>query len=550
MSGAPDPAAAGALDEARAGAEAAAREEPPVRVNPRGRWVTTPEGERIFLLDPPRPAAPVPQPRPAPPSAAAPARTADAPPAPPASAAPPRSAHATPAPAATPATAPTAWSSEDAEEGDAFPELQGEGLQEIIAHVPALAVRWGAGVIAAVVAALIVLSAVVRYPEVVRGSATITTPTPPVRVAAASGGEIQELPAADNQQVRAGEVVAVLRSSARWRDVRWVHAALDGAAPGAAVAAPGRALQLGDVQGAWDQYQDAVAQYGAWASDPYVQARLEGMRAQVGDQRRLGVESERRVELMEREGALADRDAERSRELVTRQLLSPSEAERTEATALSKRQSLASARGDVVGQRLRVSELEGQILEMEQSRRTDRSRLQLDVQKAWSALAEAVRLWETRYLLVAPIAGRVSHFRTLSAGQYLNPGEPVLALVPAGGEASSTVLVADASAGRVRPGQTVLISFASFPATEFGKVEARVRAVALVPAPPAAGDQKGAPTYRVALELPRGLRTSSGRTLPLRQEMTGDAEIVTDDLTVLQRLLAQVRGASTPGGAQ
>jgi len=518
MSGAPDPIAPGAVDAAASPTPPDA--EPPLRVNPRGRWVTTPEGERIFLLDPPRPAAPTPRGRPAP----------------------------APAPAPAAAVRTGAAGGED-EDGDTFPELQGEGLQEIIAHVPALAVRWGAGVIAAVVASLIVLSAVVRYPEVVRGSAIITTPTPPVRVAAASGGEIQELPAADNQQVPAGEVVAVLRSSARWRDVLWVHGALDGAGSGATLAAPARPLLLGDVQGAWNQYQDAVAQYGAWASDPYVQARLEGMRTRVDDQRRLGDESQRRVALAERETALADRDAERSRELVVRQLLSPSEAERAEATALSKRQALASARAEVMGQRLHVSELEGQILEMEQSRRTERSRLQLDVQKAWSALAEAVRLWETRYLLVAPIAGRVSHFRTLSPGQYLNPGEPVLALVPAGGNASSTVLVADAAAGRVRPGQTVLISFASFPATEFGKVEARVRSVALVPAQPAAGDQEGAPTYRVALELPHGLRTSSGRTLPLRQEMVGDAEIVTDDLTVLQRLLAQLRG-STTGGAK
>jgi len=507
-----------------------AADEPPMRVNPRGRWVTTPEGERIFLLDPVRPAAPPPP------------RSAPQPPAQQAAPAAVTPAAVTPAVVA-PAPARVAPAPGDVDE--ALLELQGEGLHEIIAHEPSLAVRWGAGVIAAVVAALLLLAAVVRYPEVVNGTATLTTPTPPVRVAAGAGGDILELPAGDNQRVAAGQVLAVLRSSARWRDVRAVRTLLE---RGAGAAVPAQPLVLGDVQAAWDQYRDAVAQQGDWASDPYAQARLVGMRRQVEDQRRLAAESARRVELLEREAVLADRDAGRSRELVARQYLSPSEAERTEATALAKRQALASARGDVLSQRLRVTELEGQILQLEQGRRTDGSRLGLDVQKSRSALAEAVRQWETRYLLVSPIAGRVSYFRTLSAGQYVNAGEPVLAVVPPGGEAWGTVLVADAGAGRVRPGQRVLIGFGSFPATEYGKVEGRVRAISLVPTQPAAGDKKSTPAYRVTLSLPHGLRTTTGRTLPLRQEMEGDAEIVTDDMTVLRRLLAQLRGASPGGG--
>ena len=51
MSGSPDPAVP-APDAAVPPAD-----DPPIRVNPPGRWVTTPDGERIYLLDPPRPAA-------------------------------------------------------------------------------------------------------------------------------------------------------------------------------------------------------------------------------------------------------------------------------------------------------------------------------------------------------------------------------------------------------------------------------------------------------------------------------------------------------------
>jgi HlyD family secretion protein len=483
--------------------------EPPLRVNPPGRWVVTPEGERIYLVDPP-PRAPAPL-------AAAPAAPAAA----------------APDPAAL-----------EAELAAALPELPDEGLQEIIAHVPALAVRWGAGVIAAVMACLLLLAGVVRYPEVVPGQATVTTPTPPVRVAAGAGGDIQELLAADDQQVQAGDVVAVLRSSARWRDVRWVRAHLerpDAAAAGPDAAAAGRPLLLGEVQQPWGQWLQSAAQYRAWASDPFVRARVNGLRSQMDFQQRLGEQAGRRAGLLAAEAALAEREAQRGRELVARELLSRAEAEQSEAAALSRQQALIAARAEVVTQGLRVEELEGRILEMEQGRRGEETRLRLEVQQAFSTLAEAVREWETRYLLVAPVTGHVSYVRTLSPGEYVTAGEPVLALVPGGGAPSGTVRIDGAAAGRVRPGQRVLLSFEGFPVTEFGKVEARVQRVSLVPARPAPGVEGGA-WYRVTVTFPRGLRTTSGRALALRQEMSGSAEIVTDDLTVLQRLMAQFRG--------
>lgn len=338
-------------------------------------------------------------------------------------------------------------------------------------------------------------------------------------------------------------MVAALRSAARWRDVRWVRAHLE--RPGADIfgsgqAAAGRPLLLGEVQQPWGRWLQSSAQYRAWASDPFVQARATGLRSQIDFQRRLGEQAERRAELLSRETALAEREAQRGRELVARGLLSRAEGEHAEASVLSRQQALAAARGEVVTQGLRMEELEGRILEIEQGRRGEEARLRLEVQQAFSTLAEAVREWETRYLLVAPVSGHVSYLRTLSSGEYVAAGEPVLALVPGGGVPSGTVRVAGAGAGRVRPGQRVLVSFEGFPVTEFGKVEARVQRVSLLPAPPAPGVE-GTATYRVTVTFPRGLRTSSGHALELRQEMSGSAEIVTDDLTVLRRLMAQIR---------
>ncbi len=47
-------------------------------------------------------------------------------------------------------------------------------------------------------------------------------------------------------------------------------------------------------------------------------------------------------------------------------------------------------------------------------------------------------------------------------------------------------------------------------------------------------------SYLVTLALPQGLTTTYDRRLPLQQEMSGTAEIITEDKRILERVLEQV----------
>lgn len=47
--------------------------------------------------------------------------------------------------------------------------------------------------------------------------------------------------------------------------------------------------------------------------------------------------------------------------------------------------------------------------------------------------------------------------------------------------------------------------------------------------------------YVIDIELPNGLRTNYGKELPLSREMKGTAEIVTEDLRLIERLLAPIK---------
>jgi hypothetical protein len=59
-------------------------------------------------------------------------------------------------------------------------------------------------------------------------------------------------------------------------------------------------------------------------------------------------------------------------------------------------------------------------------------------------------------------------------------------------------------------------------------IEGRVERIAQIPS----GGE-----YAIEVALPKGLTTTYNKTLPLNEELSGEADIIVDDITLLQRIL-------------
>jgi hypothetical protein len=118
--------------------------------------------------------------------------------------------------------------------------------------------------------------------------------------------------------------------------------------------------------------------------------------------------------------------------------------------------------------------------------------------------------------------------------QYVESGATVFVVAPK--EESlpvGTALLPLQGSGKVKAGQRVNLRLNNYPDQEFGYVRGEVRSVS--PLPTAEG------MYVVDIALPDGLTTNYGKMLPLTREMKGSAEIITDDLRLLERLIMPLR---------
>jgi membrane fusion protein len=123
----------------------------------------------------------------------------------------------------------------------------------------------------------------------------------------------------------------------------------------------------------------------------------------------------------------------------------------------------------------------------------------------------------------APIAGAVGVL-FVHAGQAVQAGQPLLALMPASSQLEAHLAVPGAAVGFIAPGDEVLLRYAAYPYQKFGQHRGRVARISRNAL--AAGEGGGEPTYRVVVALERQSVRAAGMQRPLRPGLVLEADIL------------------------
>jgi hypothetical protein len=154
--------------------------------------------------------------------------------------------------------------------------------------------------------------------------------------------------------------------------------------------------------------------------------------------------------------------------------------------------------------------------------------------QSYNQLKKAVKEWELKYVLKSNIDGRVSFLNYWNNNQSVNSGDLVFTVLP--NDASNYIAklqTPSKNSGKIRIGQMVNLSLNDYPEYEFGVIKGTVSQIS------ATSDQEG--IYIVNVSIPKELISSFGKPIIFKQEMKGKADIITEDLRLLERLFYQFR---------
>jgi multidrug resistance efflux pump len=397
-------------------------------------------------------------------------------------------------------------------------------------------IRWGSVVVLLILVSLFFVSWLVKYPDVISTPIVITTTIPPEKLVAKVTGKIEVILVNDRATILKNTPLAVIENSANYNDVFLLKSIVDtinidkNKFPFEKL----KSSQLGEIESLFALFQkESIADDLNTKLQPY---KVEGTAQNyetIQLQERLNL-LESQKDINQSELALQKIDLDRYETLYKKGIIATQEIEKQRLIYLQSQKNYKGILSSISSLKSSLNELKKNSKTTQINENKENVNLERNVIQSFYQLKKAIKDWELNYVLRSSIDGKVSYLQLWAANQTVNAGDNVFAVIPTNESGYLGKVKAQAqNSGKIKIGQTVNIRLANYPDREFGIVTGTIKAISLTP------DKDG--NLLIDVSLPNGLKTSYKKQIVFQQEMTGSADIVTEDLRLLERLLYQFR---------
>ena len=416
-------------------------------------------------------------------------------------------------------------------------ELRSESVQDILTRPPHWMIRWGNTIIFIILLMILLMSYFIKYPEFVPAPIIVTSQNPPEKLLTRTNSKIEKIFIKDHQEVKKGDVLMILQSTANYNDVLKLKKIVDSISPNQILNFPlseTSKYKLGDLQSDYNSFAKAFQDERLFSRlKPYAPEDIATSQSLSESRGRIAT-LQQQLNLENAKFDLTKKNYERSQQLFNQGVIAKMELENERIKYLQAQQNVKSIM-------LSISQLEESLNNLNKTKsgvaiNSEKDKINYSSQtlQLFEQLRKSLKQWEQNYLIISSTNGTVSFQQFLGENQFVKTDEEVLSILPTNKEALvGRMSIPSVNSGKVISGQKVLIKLDNYRYQEFGIVEGRVQNISLTP------DEKG--NYYVDIILPKGLKTSYNKQLPFDKELKGNAEIVTQDLRLIERFFYQIR---------
>ena len=410
-------------------------------------------------------------------------------------------------------------------------------LLDVVSEPPTWIMRGGASVMTGILLLFLAGTWVIKYPEVLTGTAVVTTQIQPIRVVTPTGGRMTSLLAKDEMRVKKGDVLAETENTTQLQNLPTIRQLITEtstflSSPHRTISFPGNDFVWGDLQVDFNVIRQNYLDYKRLQSDNFRAVALKNRQQQANELRAMVAVNEHQQQLNEEAFLNAEERFRGDEKLYKDGVSSKFDYLASKNKRLEIQRERENFRKEILGNNLKLTEVERNVQEMSYVY-TEKKRLCLDnVGRSLANIENSLRHWQQNYLITAPADGKLVFLKNLTENQYLKAADTLFALMPVDETFLATVEIPVQGMGKARVGQQVIIKLDDYPYQEFGMLEGRV--VRVEPS-------LTVHTYRVTVSLTDGLTSTYHQPFKFRSEMSGTAQIVTTDLRLIEHAFYGLR---------
>ena len=413
--------------------------------------------------------------------------------------------------------------------------IKSEEIQEILGKIPSWITRFGSLFILLALFSIIIVSAVVEYPDVIEGPVVISALNPPIPLYASQNGNIERLLVENNEAVTEGQLLGVFQNSANEDDLFLIENLLD-----SLIHYPDLAkkiefpndVELGAIQGSYSDFLTSLEDYIFYGNQNVSYSSIAYLQSQINELDKMTEGIRLQQKNCNAELQLLNKNYFTDLDLMKKGVISERVVDQSLAIFNQKKSECENLNISISNNQLKIQELKMQMFGQSSGDKQNVQTKIVSFRENATILSNEINLWKKQFLLVAPVAGFVSLNEVWSDNQYVEEKDEILSIVQNKNDVKVTAHVASKDMGKLKVEQNANIHLEAYNYLEHGILQGQVSNISAVPRNN---------LYQVDITLSNGLVTNYGEEIPFNQGMLGTVEIVSDKRTFLSRILDKFR---------
>ena len=416
-------------------------------------------------------------------------------------------------------------------------DLRSDDVQEIMSHVPHWMVRSGMSLMFLLIAIVIVILWLVRYPDVIQGAVTVSTSQPPIRLIAKNSGELQMLAYKDGAEVRKGDVLATIGNSfsveaRNYLDAMCTEILSQLKRDELTIQFKDETINLGSAYRAYTDLKSTILDYQNFRLNDPIQYEISMIEEQIRNYTLLRTVSNQQFATSKKELENARKKFEIDKKMYDEKIISKVQYYQAEQEFIRVENSVKNYEKTAVENSITITDLKRELNQLKQEYKSSKLEFLDRIKLGLDDIQNALDTWRTNYQITGPSGGRLTYLKTLNENEYIAAETPLFAIIADNQGYIGYIDVPKSGSGKLKVGQKVRARIDKYPYQEFGQLNGTVTDIS-----PLANED----SYRVKFRFTNGMRSSYGKLFKYTPEMSGTADIITEDVSLLARIFNKLK---------
>jgi len=412
-------------------------------------------------------------------------------------------------------------------------------IENIFGKPPGWILNWGITLGFVFLIVCLGVAYFIKYPDKLSMTGELIVGQKPIEIVPKVSGLIDSLFAEDKSAVSKGDILLTIQSTLEensigqfydfeksFNQIHHIPDYLNLTSP--------EELNLGELTPNYANLKQTFLEFQNFLRDASVFVKIDALQKEIEQINKLNKSLNKQGEFYDQDVSLTEKDYNRNVSLEKDGVIAPVDREKAESKLLNEKRNLEAFKSNIISNDVRVQQLKTQIAELTAERRNGVNTRIFTINQQINDLKSKILEWQDKYIVKAPISGRVAFNKSIYANDFIKASEPLITIIPEiRNDQSLTIegLLPIKSSGTLKVGQKAIVNLENYPSNQYGSVHGIVKDISLLP---------NEENYRVEIELPEGLKTTYKKEIPIRPSLKANVSINTQEYSLLERIFQNI----------